>query len=640
MKRIKRLLVLSLFFIIMPMVVSAASASVGISCPTSATSGETISCNVSVTSDVKVNGVVVNYSFSGSTYVSFTPSSGFTSNYISSTGFNIGNVSGKSGSYVVGVLKVKINSAATIALKNIDISDIDFNSYSSPNRSVTIRLKSTNNNLSGLALSNGSLSPTFNANTTSYTSTINASSVTISATKGDTYQTISGTGSKTLKYGKNTFNIVVKSESGSSKTYTIVITRPDNRNSDNYLKSLTVDKGSISFKKETLNYSLNVAKDVTSIKITAAVNDSTASFVSGYGPRSVNLSYGLNKILIKVQAENEEVRTYTINVTRDDDRSTNNDLKSINLSSGSIVFTKDVTEYSMSVAYDVTKIDVVATPEDSKSKVSVVSPDLVVGNNVILITVTSENGQSKAYKINVKRLNEEISLSDNNNVLDINIKGYEYDFDPNVAKYSLFINDEDSLDVEVVLEDANASYVIKGNENLVDGSVISIIVSSDSGKTKEYTFDIGKLIKKSFNFDASHIIFFIIGFVLGLGVMFVINVFLNKRRSNNKIVSPIVKADNVVVENKVEQVVKLVQDKNDSKLVESSLNSSQNDGDTTSGNLSSFVITSPTVEQVNQGDSDDTTVSGDVVEQAKPVMTEADVLQPISQVANVIPDNK
>ena len=196
------------------------------------------------------------------------------------------------------------------------------------------------------------------------------------------------------------------------------------------------------------------------------------------------------------------------------------------------------------------------------------------------------------------------------------------------------------MDVEVVLEDANASYVIKGNENLVDGSVISIIVSSDSGKTKEYTFDIGKLIKKSFNFDASHIIFFIIGFVLGLGVMFVINVFLNKRRSNNKIVSPIVKADNVVVENKVEQVVKLVQDKNDSKLVESSLNSSQNDGDTTSGNLSSFVITSPTVEQVNQGDSDDTTVSGDVVEQAKPVMTEADVLQPISQVANVIPDNK
>lgn len=640
MKRIKRLLVLSLFFIIMPMVVSAASASVGISCPTSATSGETISCNVSVTSDVKVNGVVVNYSFSGSTYVNFTPSSGFTSNYISSTGFNIGNVSGESGSYVVGVLKVKIHSAATIALKNIDISDIDFNSYSSPNRSVTIRLKSTNNNLSGLALSNGSLSPTFNANTTSYTSTINASSVTISATKGDTYQTISGTGSKTLKYGKNTFNIVVKSESGSSKTYTIVITRPDNRNSDNYLKSLTVDKGSISFKKETLNYSLNVAKDVTSIKITAAVNDSTASFVSGYGPRSVNLSYGLNKILIKVQAENEEVRTYTINVTRDDDGSTNNDLKSINLSSGSIVFTKDVTEYSMSVAYDVTKIDVVATPEDNKSKVSVASPDLVVGNNVILITVTSENGQSKVYKINVKRLNEEVSLSDNNNVLDINIKGYEYDFDPNVAKYSLFINDEDSLDVEVVLEDANASYVIKGNENLVDGSVISIIVSSDSGKTKEYTFDIGKLIKKSFNFDASHIIFFIIGFVLGLGVMFVINVFLNKRRSNNKIVSPIVKADNLVVENKVEQYIKLVQDKNDSKLVESSLNSSQNDGDTTSGNLSSFVITSPTVEQVNQGDSDDTTVSGDVVEQAKPVMTEVDVLQPISQVANVIPDNK
>ena len=114
-----------------------------------------------------------------------------------------------------------------------------------------------------------------------------------------------------------------------------------------------------------------------------------------------NLSCGTsatNTFNYYVQAENETVRTYTIKVNREDDRSSNSDLSSITLSSGNINFSKDVTDYSLSVPYSVTKIDVVATPEDSKSKVNVVSPDLVVGTNTILITVTSETGVSKIYK--------------------------------------------------------------------------------------------------------------------------------------------------------------------------------------------------------------------------------------------------
>ena len=75
----------------------------------------------------------------------------------------------------------------------------------------------------------------------------------------------------------------------------------------------------------------------------------------------------------------------------------------ISTCSGNINFSKDVTDYSLSVPYSVTKIDVVATPEDSKSKVNVVSPDLVVGTNTILITVTSETGVSKIYKITVNK---------------------------------------------------------------------------------------------------------------------------------------------------------------------------------------------------------------------------------------------
>ena len=529
MRKLVNYIVFIVMLLMLPFVVNAATASVGISCPSSAKAGETISCNINVTTDVKVNGLALNYTFNGASFVSFTPSSGFTPQYVSANGFNVGNNAGKSGNYTIGVLKVKISSATTIMLKNIDISDTGFNSYTSVNKSATIRLKSTNVNLSSLSLSSGSLSPAFNANTTSYTATIDAGSVTINASKGDNTQAISGTGKKTLKYGKNTFKVVVTSEAGNTKTYTIVITRPDKRKTDNYLKSLSVDKGSISFKKETLTYSVKVTKDVSSIVVSAAVNDSTASFVKGYGPRTVNLNYGVNNVLVKVQAENETVRTYTIKVTREDDRSSNNNLSSITLSSGNISFSKDVTEYSVSVPYTVTKIDVVGTPEDSKSKVNVVSPDLVVGDNTILVTVTAENGQSKVYKIIVKRLAEQAVLSDNNNVSSIDIKGHGIEFNQDTNEYEISIGDEYALVIDVLLEDPSAKYVIEGNEDLKDGSVITITSTSESGEVKEYKINVKKELAAVPR--SNGLISGFIGFVLGLFTMFMTITLLNKMKS-------------------------------------------------------------------------------------------------------------
>lgn len=631
-----------LVVLLVPCTIRAASVSVGLDCPTSASVGETITCSITINSDVKVNGLVANYTLNGASFVSFTPNQGFTSNYTSGTGFNIGNTSGRSGAYTIGYLKMKVNSATTIMLKNIDVSDVDFNSYSSSNRSATIRLKSTNNNLGGLSLSNGTLSPSFNANTTSYTSTINDTSVTISATKGDNYQSISGTGKKNLIYGKNTFKVVVKSESGASKTYTIVITRPDSRNSDNSLKSLSVDQGSISFKKDTLNYSLKVGKDVSSIKVNAAVNNSLASFVKGYGPRSVNLNYGVNNILIKVKAENESVRTYTIKVTREDERSSNTNLSSISLSSGNISFSKDVTEYSVSVPYETTRVDVTAYAEDSKAKVNVASPNLVVGDNTVLITVTAESGQSKIYKIIVKRLPEQAVLSDNNNVSSIDIKGHGIEFNQETKEYEVSIGDEYALVIDVLLEDPSAKYVIEGNEDLKDGSVIKITSTSESGEIKEYKLNIKKELSAVPRKNGNGLVSGLIGFVLGLFTMFVTITLVNKMKSRKvSVATASVAPTSVSVAPQAAVVTKPapVAPAPESKPAP-------------------VVETKPVVQATAQPVTD---VKKDVVQPAsvsvqttvapkpvqtvapaasKPVMQEANVAQPTSKTANVIPENK
>ena len=640
MKKLISYFSLMIVFLI-PAIVNAASASVGLDCPNSASVGDTISCSITVNSDVKVNGLGANYTMSGATFVSFTPSQGFVSNYTSGNGFNIGNNDGKSGSYTIGTLKVKINAAATIVLKNIDISDVDFNSYSSTNRSATVRLKSSNNTLSSLSLSNGTLSPTFNGNTTNYTSTIDASSVTINATKGDNYQSISGTGKKNLNYGTNTFKVVVKSEAGTSKTYTIVITRPDNRNNDNYLKSLSLDHGNISFKKETLTYSLKVTKDVSSIKVNAALNSNLSSFVKGYGPRTVNLNYGVNNILVKVKAENESVRTYTIKVTREDTRSSNNNLKSISLSKGSISFSKDIIQYNVSVPFDVTKIDVNATPEDDKSKVNVSSPDLVVGDNTILITVTSESGQSKSYKILVKRLPEQAVLSDNNNISSIDIKGHGIEFNQETKEYEVNIGDEYALVIDVLLEDPSAKYVIEGNEDLKDGSVIKITSTSESGEIKEYKLNINKEITVVPKKNSNGLIHGLIGFVLGLFTMFITITLINKTKNRKVAVAtagaPSVKvapaAPKVVVAPKAETVAP--------KPVSAPAPKPAPASDSAQKAVSTAAsVAAPTTAQTQTTSKTIAAKPAAPASAPKPVMQEANVAQPTSKTTNVIPDNK
>ena len=85
--------------------------------------------------------------------------------------------------------------------------------------------KSTNNNLSGLSVSTGSLSPEFNADTTEYTVNLPADATTISidASAADEKATVEGTGEHSLKAGTNEIAINVTAENGDVKTYYVKV---------------------------------------------------------------------------------------------------------------------------------------------------------------------------------------------------------------------------------------------------------------------------------------------------------------------------------------------------------------------------------------------------------------------------------
>lgn len=352
--------------------------------------------------------------------------------------------------------------------------------------------KNSNNNLSSLFVTNTNIA--FDKNITIYNLTTSASSTYISASRETTTATITGdTGKHDLKVGKNQFIIRVIAENGSKKTYTINITREESKSNNNYLKSLTLSNGSINFKKTTTEYNINVAKDIDKITIGATLEDSKSSFENGFGPREVNLSLGNNTIYIKVKSESGQVKTYTLNINRDDGRDSDSSLKNIKLSSGKLKFNKDTLEYKVTVEYNIDKMQIEATPNSEKAKVTINGNDnLSVGDNVFKINVEAENGKVTIYTINIVRKKQGEKISNNNSIKSITIKNHSIDFKSNVYKYTVKANEKE-LDLTITLDDENATYKIFGNENLKNGSEIKIKVTAENGEEKTYTL----VIKKS-----------------------------------------------------------------------------------------------------------------------------------------------
>ncbi len=97
-----------------------------------------------------------------------------------------------------------------------------------------------------------------------------------------------------------------------------------NKSSNNYLKSLSIDKGELSpaFDKQINNYNLSVTNDIEEIVISANTEDNKAN-INGAGKINIKEKKQLN---IEVTAESGTVRSYFINIIRPDEENKNNSL--------------------------------------------------------------------------------------------------------------------------------------------------------------------------------------------------------------------------------------------------------------------------------------------------------------------------
>lgn len=294
------------------------------------------------------------------------------------------------------------------------------------------------------------------------------------------------------------------------------------------LAFLYLSHGEFTFNSDVRAYSVVVDNSVTSVKINANVLDKKATFVSGYGPRTVELKTGTNDLQVRVKAEDGTINTYTISVIRSDGNDLNNRLINIELSVGKIDFDPDKYIYNFTVDSNVDSIEVKGVAESSLAKVEVSDTKLKVGSNKITITVTSESGSPQKYELIVTREDYD-SLE--NYLESLTIKDYEINFNRDTFDYNITIGNEDSLVISPICETSSATYEIVGNTNLVDGSKIVIKVSDSEGSTREYTIN----VKKSSVFDLSflsNIDFKLIFLFLEFIIIFILIIIIISRRGS------------------------------------------------------------------------------------------------------------
>jgi len=257
----------------------------------------------------------------------------------------------------------------------------------------------------------------------------------------------------------------------------------------NTLDSLVIDGVSLSpkFDKNVLSYKATTKSERIVIK--AKVSDSSSKIEGDLGEKKLNI--GVNNFVVKVTSARGNVREYKIYITRTiDKKSSDVTLKSLKISNAKIDFKKDVFLYQVNVSNEVESIDIEAVANDKKALVNIDKPDkLVVGENNIKVIVTAEDGTKGVYEIVVNRMHK---LSSDASVKNLIIKNYDINFSSDVFNYELEIDNEDSLDIDVILNNDKATYNIEGNRNLIDGSIIKIVVTAEDGNINNYNLKIRK----------------------------------------------------------------------------------------------------------------------------------------------------
>ena len=341
---------------------------------------------------------------------------------------------------------------------------------------------------------NGVTIKDFNENKLSYTLDdvpFTTNSLDINGIAKDADATVEGNKTVDLKTGLNTFDVTVTAQDGTTKTkYTINVTREKSSNTS--LSNLSLKEKSFEFNKETKTYNIDVDYEIDTATIIATpeYKDATASIS---GPTS--LAVGLNTYTITVTAENGNIDTYTLNITRK--KSTNTSLSSLTVTNNQTNYLTNYNNsdeiYNISVPNEVDNVDINAILSDQINQTisGTGNKALKTGLNTFKIVITAASNDTKTITLNITR-----ELNANNDLSSLEVVDHQLspEFNANITSYTIDVDsDISTVELKATAKESTSSVEGTGTQSLKTGlNTFNITVTSENNQTKTYTIIVNK----------------------------------------------------------------------------------------------------------------------------------------------------
>lgn len=390
------------------------------------------------------------------------------------------------------------------------------------------RQKSTNNYLSSLSITPGTINGTFSATTGTYTAVVDpeVTSVTVNAVVADNNAHLGAiTGNTNFNFGAgNIISIPVISEEGNTNTYTINVTRKEYNIAT--LDDIRIGYGTSTpttisgYNKDTFNYNVNVQNvnavpyETKSIKIEYDETNEYSTVTGDVGTKTLNT--GNNTFTITVESQDHSVTNhYVLNIYRE--KNDDNETKGVTVAGvpATPVAGEDGV-YEVTLGNEKASIlpsEVIISTADDATLIKPTSSFALSTENVnnYNYSITSEDGTTKNYVIRITR---EKSSNANITRVDLTIEG------DSTPRYCVLAANETSCKIQVptattkyklsatidpkatIAPDSDTEYTMTSSAS-DSTQVRTLVVTAEDDSTKTYSITIERA--KSSNANLSGI---------------------------------------------------------------------------------------------------------------------------------------
>lgn len=297
-----------------------------------------------------------------------------------------------------------------------------------------------------------------------------------------------------------------------------VINKPTKEySSNNNLKSLVVDGYDLvpNFSKDTKEYNVEVPNGTEKVNIKAEKEDSSAT-ISGTG--EISVTEGVNKLEIKVTAENGNEKVYVINVT----------VKELD----AIEVTVDKKKYTI-----IRKEDVLEPPSNyEKSTIKIGDQDVLCYKNKItkniLIGLKSEDGTARYYLYDEKTKTYTKYLGYKFGELSLIVLDMPKDKLPSNYIKKTFTYGEDKIDGYVLKNGSNDFYLFYGQNELTGKKNLYVFDKSEN-TAQRFNDDLSKVYKKKANNYFIGLI--VVGTILTAIIITLLVIWIKKKKESPRI---------------------------------------------------------------------------------------------------------